>query len=421
MINPIYQYPSILLAVIMISSLSVNAWGNQNSNSEILRNTIIEIENQLSENHHDYSMNQLNGFDAWIEDSGMKWSNSNIGDFEAQKLSFEVKLKNSEQIRAEQQILNMGQSKVALKLTSLLEKRLSRTYLSLIDYIGQKKRRNLLKLQRNLANSELNSWKIKVNSNDFRADKLQQVDLTIDSIWADELENNASLKRYENRNNSNLNNVYGETSQLREQSPNSVISIQQMIKITQDIMQNEAYQQHSTLIRKTELGIVLANKQSQRDNAQEKLSLNTVKLEYDNKDNDLGFSIGIKMPITKNSYDSLLREQQQRNANIDAQHSVIEVSGQLSEKQFQLMKIQDQWLSNQKILHKINTRITRLSKTNNINLLLDLKQARIQKLMRQEEIQKRGLKEYISFLNTAGMLSAKPYKNWIESGTPQIL
>lgn len=410
-----------LLVIIVISSFSINSWANQSSNSEVLRNTIIEIENQLNESHYKYSANQLNGLDAWVEDSEIKWSNSDISDFADQKLSFEVKLKNSEQIRAEQQILSSGQSKVDLKFTSLLEKRLTRTYLSLIDFIGQKQRRKLLKQQYNLTNSELNSWKLKVNSNDFRADKLQQVDLTLDSIWADELENSASLRRYENGSYRNYQSINHETRQQLEQSLNNVISIQQMLQITHGILQNKTYQQHSPLIRKVELGTVIVNKQNQRDNAREKLSLNTIKLEYDNKDNNFGFSVGIKMPITKNSYNSLLREQQQRNADIDAQYSVIEVSGQLTEKQFQLMQIQDQWISNQKLLHKINIRISRLSKTNNINLLLDLKQERMQRLMRQEEIQKRALKEYISFLNTAGMLSAKPYKNWIESGTPRIL
>lgn len=410
-----------LLVIIVISSFSINTWANQSSNSEVLRNTIIEIENQLEESHYEYSANQLNGLDAWVEDSEIKWSNSDISDFEAQKLSFEVKLKNSEQIRAEQQILSSAQSKVDLKFTSLLEKRLTRTYLSLIDFIGQQQRRKLLKQQYNLTNSELNSWKLKVNSSDFRADKLQQVDLTLDSIWADELENSASLRRYENGNYHNSQSINYETRQQLEQSLNNVISIQQMLQITQSIMQNETYQQHSPLIRKAELGTVIENKQNQRDNAREKLSVNTIKLEYDYKDNDFGVSVGIKMPITKNSYNSLLREQQQRDVNSNVQYLVIEVSEQLTEKQFRLMQIQDQWLSNQKLLHKINIRISRLSKTNNINLLLDLKQERMQRLMRQEEIQKRALKEYISFLNTAGMLSAKPYKNWIESGTPRIL
>jgi len=147
----------------------------ENSN-EILRNIIIETENKFVENDYDYSSNQLNGLDAWIDDSELKWSNSELGNFDQQKLSFELKLKNKEQIRAEQNILDMGQSKVALTLSNLLEKRLKTTYLSLIDYIEQKKRRILLQQQKTLTNTELNSWKIKVNSTDFRADKLQQAD-----------------------------------------------------------------------------------------------------------------------------------------------------------------------------------------------------------------------------------------------------
>lgn len=398
--------------------LPLQIWANQNSPNEILRNMIIAIENHFPEDNQIGSIHPLNGLDAWVDDSEFTWSNSDIGDFDDQKLSFEVKFKNNEQIRVEQQILNMGQSKVAFKKTSLLEKRLKTTYLSLINYIDQRRRKTILEQQRVLASSELNSLKINVNSDNFRPDKLQQVDLTLDNIWADELENNATLKRYKKQWYKQKNEI---TFPYLGYNSDSIISLAQMIEITESIINNRFYEKHNSLIKKAELDTVLLSKQMQRDYAQKKLSLNSVKLEYDKKDNSLGFSIGVKIPITQNSYDSLLKEQQQHFANIDMQHSVIEVSEKLRDKQFQLLRVQDQWLSNQKLLHRINARIIRISSTNNVNLLLELKYQRLQKRMRQEEFLIRALKEYIAFLNIAGMLSAKPYRNWIQAGTPQIL
>ena len=407
-----------LFISIFMSLQSAFAWEIEENSNEILRNIIIETENKLVENEYDYSSNQLNGLDAWIDDSELKWSNSELGNFDRQKLSFELKLKNKEQIRAEQNILDMGQSKVALTLNNLLEKRLKTTYLSLIDYIEQKKRRILLQQQKTLTNTELNSWKIKVNSTDFRADKLQQAAITLDNIWAEELDNNAAIRRYKNqRNQSQIIAI----NYNREQNAYHLISIQQMIALAQQIMQTKVYQQQNPQIRKAELGVLLANKKKQRFNAQEKFSLNAVKLEYDKKDDNLGISIGIKMPITKNSYDSLLQAQQQQYASLDAENLVVEISDQLNEKLFQLQRMQDQWLSNQQLIHKINARIHRLSHTNNFTLLHDLKQEQLKNRIQQNKIQMSALRIYINFLNTAGMLSAKPYRNWIQTGTPEIL
>jgi len=416
-----YRFQTLFLSVFISFFMplqSAFAWEIEENSNEILRNTIIETENKLVENEYDYSSNQLNGLDAWIDNSELKWSNAELGNFDQQKLSFELKLKNKEQIRAEQNILDMGQSKVALTLSNLLEKRLKTSYFSLIDYIEQKKRRILLQQQKTLTNTELNSWKIKVNSNDFRADKLQQAAISLDNIWAEELDNSAAIRRYKNqRNKSQIIAI----NYNREQNAYHLISIQQMIALAQQIMQTKVYQQQNPQIRKAELGILLANKKKQRFNAQEKLSLNAVKLEYDKKNNNLGFSIGVKMPITKNSYDSLLQAQQQQYASLDAENLVVEISDQLNEKLFQLKRMQDQWLSNQQLIHKINARVHRLSNTNNIALLHDLKQEQLKNRIQQNKIQMNALRIYINFLNTAGMLSAKPYRNWIQSGTPEIL
>ncbi len=410
-----------VMLINLVVTLPLQATQIEDESSAILRKTIIGVENHLYEMDQNFPEKQLGGLGAWVDDSELKWSNSNINDFEAQKLSFEVKLKNREQINAEQQIINIGKSKAVLKLTGLLDKKLKATYFRLIDYIARKKRENLLQQQRLIANSELDSWKLKVNSNDFRADKLQQADLTLESIWAQELENSTGLSRFKSQRQDieyNRNHNRNTAIDLNRQG---LISIGQMIEISNEIIQSREYQQHNNVISKAEFDIDLANRQRQRRNAQEKISLNSFKLEYDNKDNDLGFSIGIKMPITRNSYDSLLQEQQRYYTMLDAQNVITEVSDQLSEAQYQLRSIQDQWLIKQRLLHKINIRINRLSRSNNLALLLDLKKERIHRRMQQQEIEIRALKKFIELLNISGMLSAKPYRNWLLSGTPRIL
>lgn len=412
-----YQFSINVIFLFLMTPFSVTALDSFNDVNETLREAIVSIENQRLSSHQYSVNNEVTGFDAWIDDSELKWGVSEMGDFETQKLSFEVKLKNLEQINAEQQILNFGQIKVDIKLVSLLENRLKLKYSSLIDYVQKIKQKNILKQQHTLANSELNNWKIKANSNDFRADKLQQADLTIDSIWVNEIKNNTMLNRY--RNKYQKNNV--QRSKYANTSLNDVISIPQMLNITQDILGNGTYQQYSTSIRRAELNAFLEIKQKQREDAQGKLSLNAVKFEYDKKDDGFGFSIGMKIPVTKNTYNNRLQKQSLLNAKMDVQHSIIDITEQLQDKTFQIQEINDRWLSNQKLLHKINTRIKRLSKTNYINLLLDLKKERLKRRLEQVNIKILALKEYIGFLNIADMLSAKPYRNWIQSGTPVIL
>lgn len=400
---------SMLLAVFLAQSTHLYAFDIQNLGVTKLKKTILQFENQLAQSNNSLPSTKLVGIDAWIDDSSLNWSNSNIENFKEQKLSFELKLKNSEQIRTEQQILNMGQTRVNLKLTTQLEKRLNYVYSSFIDYIEETQHAELLEEQRRLANAELNSWKLQVNSNTFRADKLQQADLTLDGIWAEQLENNATLKHYTPIKNT------------QKQLLTNLISLPQMIIIADDIAKKETYQQYSLQIRKSTLSATMFDKQRQREEAQKRISLNSLKLEYDKKDNNVGVSIGVSMPITKNNYESILQAQQQHYINMDAQNVVTEVSQLLKEKKFELLKLQNHWSSNQKLLYRIKQKIKQLSDSNDIELHIALKKKYLQTKIRQQSTYTSALRKYIDYLNTAGMLSAKPYRNWIQAGVPQIL
>ena len=392
----------ILATTLVVSSFSLYA---ENS-SEQLRKTLTSVQYRISAQADNPDSNQLSGLDAWINKSEINWGNSDLDDFEDQKLSYEIQLKNREQINTEQAILDLGRVKAQLKRSSYLDKKLQYRYASFIDLLEQEKQQQLLQQKHALVNSDLNHWKLKINSDTFRADKLQQADLSLDQVWGEMLENGGTLERLRN---DPANIVVGNT-----------LSIHQMLKIEQQILKSGEYQQHNLRIQKAEMDIQLANNEQQRHEAQQKLSLGSFKLEYDNKDDDFGVSVGIKMPVTKNSFDSLQEKQAVYYANLDAKNTRFEIEDQLREKQNLLYQLQHQWLSSQQVLQKMNTRIKRLSTSTNIDLLLDLKAQRLDVLKRQNRVSVQALRQYISFLNTAGMLSAKPYRNWLLKGTPQL-
>ena len=405
---------ALTLSLVSLTGILPVQANDQYGSSESLRNTILEIENRAANQHQRISGADLNGIDAWVDETKINWRTSDLGDLgdlNEQRVSFEVKLKNGDQVNAEQDILNMGQAKADLKFASLLERKLKVKYASLINYIEQEKRAKILQQQQQVTRSELNNWKMKVNSDGFRADRLQQADIFLDSIGAEEAENNATLNRYRQSFGNNHSGY----------APDGIISIQQMIQYTQHILDSEAFLQHSNAIQKAEFEIGLADKKRQRSDAKEQFSLNSVKVEYDNDDDNYGATVGIRLPITRNSYDSLLQKQEVYYSNIDAQNTVINTADQLQEKQYQLLRLQDESVRTQTLLHNINKRMGRLSNAGNVDLMIDLKTKNIQFLRRQDRLLISALRQYIDFLNVAGMLSAQPYRNWIQTGTPRIL
>jgi len=400
-----------LVSLVVILPVHAN---DQYGSSESLRNTILEIENRVANQHQRISGADLNGIDAWVDETKVNWRTSDLGDLgnlNEQRVSFEVKLKNGDQVSAEKDILNMGQAKADLKFRYLLDRKLKAQYASLINFIEQEKKQHILQQQQQISRLELNNWKMKVNSDGFRADRLQQADLSLEAYSLEEAENNRVLNRH--REN------FG--SELSGYSADGIISIQQMIDYSQNIIDNGAYLQHSSAIRKAEFEIGLANKKRQRTNAKEQFSFNSVKVEYDNNDDNYGATVGIRLPITRNSYDSLLEKQEVYYSNIDAQNMVINTADQLQEKQFQLLRLQDESQRTRTLLQNVNKRMGRLANSGNVDLMIDLKSKKLQFLRRQDRLLISALRQYVDLLNVAGMLSAQPYRNWIKTGTPRIL
>jgi len=89
-----------------------------------------------------YSQDRLSGLDAWVEDAELTWSHSDLGDwdddgniFDNQKISFEVKLNNAEQINAENRILGLGSKRTRLKNEMVRNDKYKHLYASRISQI----------------------------------------------------------------------------------------------------------------------------------------------------------------------------------------------------------------------------------------------------------------------------------------------
>lgn len=403
------QIPLIVLTTFV--SILINTSAQAQDNSDYLRHAIMEIQQEFSrlDNHYaSQSNNDLTGLDAWVEDTELRWKASDFGDLGDQQLSYKVSLKNGSQISAERDILRMGEEKSSIKFAMMLEKRLENSYLNLIDRIEQALRQTLLQQQRQNANADLNHWKSQVLTDNFRADKLQKADVTLDSIWAEELDNRAGLARYQQQ-------FSGDDVTTRH-----ILSISQMINQTENILQAGIYEQSNPQLRKAQLADGIANRQQQRSYAQGNLALKSVKIIYDNKDEAFGAEVGINIPLTKNSFELAQKRQNAYYASLDVENTRVEIAEQLKQKQFVLFRLEDEWSSNQRLLQKLNARITRVSQIGDPQLVLDLKTRQVSYQKRQNQVLVRALKQYVSFLHSAGLLSAKPYRNWLRPGTPRI-
>lgn len=200
----------------------------------------------------------------------------------------------------------------------------------------------------------------------------------------------------------------------------NTLSIQRMLSTTNRILKTGEYKKNNTSIKKADMDIRYATAQAQRNSAKEKLSLNSFKLEYDKSDDDFGISLGVRMPLTRNTYEKLQEKQALHYTSLEAQNIRLEIAEQLREKQNQLRLLSHQWQSMIKVENKINARIMRLSNSTNLELLFDLKGHLLEVQKRKERSQTQALREYIRFLSTAEMLSVKPYRNWLLEGAPRL-
>ena len=344
--------------------------------------------------------NNLQGLDAWVEDAQFTLKNNDLGDFEVQQLSFEVKFKNSRQLRAEQGILDMGREKVQIKRALHEASRVKQAYLKKIDYIEQVLEARLLERERGVRQSEFNLWKSTLSSGNFRADKLQQADVSMDEVWANELNNKAALRRY-----AQMGSVLSPAM--------NIVSLAQIEKSMKQIIDSRSYEGVNPILQKSRLALRIAKKQQQRLNAKENLAVSAVKLQYDNKDNALGASVSVRIPITKNSFDSLQKKQAIYYSQLDYSNTRTQLLEQLQDAQLQILLLQDDWRSNQAMLDQLRKRLVRLRQTGNVQLNLDLKAQQLSYQKRQNAITIRALRDYIDFLYQAGLLLAYPEKDWL--------
>ena len=354
--------------------------------------------------------NTSHGLDTWVEDAELNWKANDFGDFNDQQVSIDVSLKNSAQLQAEESILGMGKEKVDIKQSIYHQNQLLQRFQQMIGLIEQQKRSSLLKHQRGIGQAELNNWKASVLSDQFRPDKLQQADISLDEIWANELDNKAAIKRYQNNTSNNQSRL----------GAKNTLNLQQVLNTMQRILESGEYERYNPYIRKARLEMNLAQKQQQREYAKESFGVDSIKLQYDNKDEAFGASVGIRLPITKNSFETKLKKQEIYYSTLGLNNTRSRIVKQLRNKQFSVLRLQDEWRSNLKVMNKLAKRMMRIRQTGNTQLILDLQSEQLIYRKRQNEISIQALKEYIAFLHHAGMFAMQPSRNWLQVGAPLL-
>jgi len=342
------------------------------------------------------------GLDAWVEDAELSLKSGDFGDLQDQQLSFDVKIKNSEQLKAEQSILRMGKEKASINTALYKGKQLKQRYLNRVGLIEKELEARLLQSERSIRQSELSMWKASFATGGFKPEKLQQADVSLDAVWADELRNQAGLRQYK------------EFAVVGGSEP-GVKSIQQLVQSINQILDSRSYEGLNPVLRKAQLSLDLAEKQQQRILAKEALSLNSIKLQYDNKDRTFGASVGVKIPITKHSFETLQKKQDIHYSQLQLNNTQTEIFQSLKAIQYQVLSLQDEWRSTLAMLNRLNKRMNRIRQTGNLQLILDLKLKQLAYQKRQNQLRVQSLQEYIQFLYQAGLLSAYPERDWLSS------
>jgi hypothetical protein len=307
-------------------------------------NYLLKTNQRFNEINSSYQVDTLNKWDSWVDNSEARFSNHNLSTFDnitakkSQSYSFRVKLKNKQQQQAEQDILSLDSQKAHANTQIFYADELHQSYLFLLKSFEIKQTIDSLSNQLKIAQLKSSTYKKRITTNEFDPSKFQQADLRVNQLTAQINFKNKVLNQHlaligiPPRNRSQAASFLDQNQWL--------ISIREMIQTVNQSVTNPL---KNPVLRKLELASDITKKQQQLAAAKQTTAIQLVEVEYD-ADHDLfGATVGVRIPLGKNNFDTLHRNNVFQQAQIAWESKLLSIRNDLSKKKSLLNQYHDMY------------------------------------------------------------------------------
>ena len=388
---------------------------------DVINRFLIDANKVFIEDTNPALEQEMNLWDSWVDDSEIRIKAGNLSSVDSftdennQSYSFRVKLKNSKQRRAERDLLILESRKSDAKNNIIHLAELRKRYALILKILGQKQRIDTLSNQLKLAKLEVRTFKKLVTTSNFDPSRIQQSDLLVSRLTAQVSLNNKSLYR-----SLAVLGVPAENTQKAHQVLNRhqwLITINEMVNVVEDLV-NLPFNNPS--LQQLSLATKISKKQSKLADAQLLTGVKLVEVEYD-QDNDLfGATVGVRIPLGKNSYNSLRRNNGYKNAQRAWERKLSSLKSDLADKKILLHQYHDAYKLEKQLQASVDRRLKRVMKTNRPELILSLKKEYIKHQSREQEMYLKMVDVYLDLISISGHILKQPLRNWLQKGRPQI-
>ena len=383
---------------------------------------LTKINNQINKKMNTSSAPpSLNRWDTWVENSEVRFNTDNLSTFNNataknnHSYSLRLKLKNTRQQQAEKDLLHLDNQKGAASSNTFRLNELRRSY-GLIQTVFVKKQEiDSLSQKLNLAKLESTTYKKLVATGEFNPSRVQQAVVEANRLSTQIRFNNKLLHQY-----LTLIGVPVKNKPRVQQFLNKntwLIGIQEMLNYVDNYATEPLY---NPTLQKLNLASRIAHKERQLAQAELATAVQLVEVGYDANKDLFGATVGVRIPLGKNSFDTLRRKNGYQQAQRAWELQLDSIKNNLSEKKRLLHQNYDAYRLEQNLRTAVNTRLKRVLKSGRPELILALKKEHIIHQSRQQEIYLKMIDIYLDFITLSGQILEQPLRNWLQKGRPLI-
>jgi len=378
-----------------------------------IRSFLLSAKNDVSYLAPDASMPGSSGLSIWINEAELRLKADTDNQL---AYALRVRPKFGGERLAEKALAGLNDRQMALAYESAFNDALKARYIRLIDILEQRVQTDYMVERLSLVNIRMSLLRSLVQTTDFSPNELQEVELE-----HDELEALADLNLVQYRTMINDLGLAGENDlKLSSSYQNWLLPIASIEKIIADDAAGYDYGRNYT-VRNNQLALFIVQEELRLMTKKNRSPINFFEVEYTNNDAiDVDVTLGIKLPLGGKPANISRRKIDIMVAKTELLTSEKRVGTSLARKRSSLQQLSWRFDTDNRILENIDTRLSRIPAMDITRISLELKQERLSRKKRLQEVHIQAVRNFIEYLHIVSKLSAQPLRNWMRAGTPQL-
>lgn len=395
-------------------SLSIILYTSTASANTFINAYLLKSNNSVQDDNKEIEAPTLSRWNRWVDNTEIRSSDNDISDNKNQSYALRIRLKNAKQKSAEHKLLDLASRRGKAERDVYRLNILRKSYLDVINLIQLKQKLSSLHQQLDNVAMEASAYTQQVTSDVFSPSKVQKADIDADQVSSLIQTTQQSLNR-----SLALIGVPANRQKSAQQLlnyPQWLVSITDMIQI---VDKDTLLKNHPSLQR-LELASNIAKKQVQHEKAKKSAAVSLFELKYDVDKDAYGATIGVRIPLGKNNFDTLMRNNSYQQTQLAWELKLQSIKDELQASNLRIHDYYDQYKQEAHLLNLLNERLKRMRNSENPELILSLKKEKQQRQAINQSTHLKIVREYINFLFISGRLAETPLRNWLQKGTPRI-